>query len=267
MEELYDAKCREGEVGNTLNESNSHEQLVYFSTRVSVAMHSTFSEGCQSYSGDCSLELTWKYSVMHDRPQMNRILHIGALFVLELSIKTHRPTRPLVFINVFSWAKGVQLLNSCVLLFHFYKFLLFLSSLYLRDKSPLEKNVIRLCLWNFLVSTITYFLFQRSLCKSKTLEVRPRNTLQNIIIHHHMSVSIKPVFRYMTGTLSRSFDWSFWFQSKLFTIYYYLRLWETKALLSSKNATWTIGKVWYAAQCRSLRKMNHIVYWLQIYPH
>ena len=58
MEELYDAKCREGEVGNTLNESNSHEQLVYFSTRVSVAMHSTFSEGCQSYSGDCSLELT-----------------------------------------------------------------------------------------------------------------------------------------------------------------------------------------------------------------
>ena len=37
MEELYDAKCREGEVGNTFNESNSHEQLVYFSTRVSVA--------------------------------------------------------------------------------------------------------------------------------------------------------------------------------------------------------------------------------------
>ena len=29
MEELYDAKCREGEVGNTFNESNSHEQFVY----------------------------------------------------------------------------------------------------------------------------------------------------------------------------------------------------------------------------------------------
>lgn len=93
MEELYDAKCREGEVGNTFNESNSHEQFVDFSTRVSVAMHSAFSEGCQSYSGECSLELTWKYSVMHDRPQTNRILHIGALFVLELSIKTHRSTR------------------------------------------------------------------------------------------------------------------------------------------------------------------------------
>ena len=58
MEELYDAKCREGEVGNTFNESNSYEQLVYFSTRVSFTMHSVFSEGCQSYSGECSLELT-----------------------------------------------------------------------------------------------------------------------------------------------------------------------------------------------------------------
>ena len=36
MEELYDAKCREGEVGNTFNESNSHEQLVYFSTRFAL---------------------------------------------------------------------------------------------------------------------------------------------------------------------------------------------------------------------------------------
>ena len=160
-----------------------------------------------------------------------------------------------------SWYLSLQVMLLPILKVSF----IFLSSMYLRDKSPLEKNIIRLCLWNFLVSTITYFLFQRSLCKSKTLEVRPRNTLQNIIIHHHMSVSIKPVFRYMTGTLSRSFDWSFWFQSKLGQ--HYLRLWETKALLSSKNATWTVGKVWYAAQCRSLRKMNDIVHWLQIYPH
>ena len=58
MEELYDAKCREGEVGNTFNESNSYEKLVYFSSRVSVTMHSTFSEGCQSFSGESSLELT-----------------------------------------------------------------------------------------------------------------------------------------------------------------------------------------------------------------